>query len=494
MNDRHTATAGDTVGTALYSALRAVALGSPDAPAVIGYDGAASTYGRLLEATDAAAAHLTGPAAPGCRILGVAVDDPFTFLAVYFAAAKLDLVAVLLDSRFTPDEKVRRAAKFDLDALVVEAPAGGGAFEIEPIPPRDGQDSARNGYQPDDFVIHCTSGSTGEPKGIVLSQSAIMARVRSWSREIALGPDDVVLCALPLWHCHGIDILTLPALLSGSTIVYARAARLTGRGLARMIKAHEVSVVSGLPVMYQMLAATSGVEPAALASLRVAITGSAPIAADTQAVFRERFGLPLRQVYGLSEIGALTHDAACMGAGTIGKPLLDTEFRLAPVEVFADGEQLSELYVRGPSLARGYYRDAAAESEMFVDGWLRTHDLIEVRPEGWYVRGRMSTFINVAGSKVAPLEVEAAVRECDGVLDCAVVGVSDGANGEQIAALIVVDSAVELDHVRRQASSRLLPYQLPQLYRVTAAVPRTPIGKIDYDAVRRAFQTEELAL
>ncbi|WP_327145303.1 class I adenylate-forming enzyme family protein [Nocardia sp. NBC_01327] len=465
----------------LYSEFRAAAVRMQDAPAVIGFDGAVASYGRLLGTADEIAETLSRTARVG-QVAGLAVDDPFTFIATYFAAARLGLVIVLLDSRSAPEDIDRWANKFDLDVLVRDGNAGSGSISVGVV---DAAGRAANAYLPDDFVVHCTSGSTGEPKGIVMSQRAVMSRVRSWSREAGLMPSDVVLCALPLWHGHGIDILTLPTLLSGAKVVFARGAHLTARGMARMIDTHSVTVVSVLPATYQMLVTADGVDQSMLGSLRLALTGSAPVAAETQVRFLERFGLPLRQGYGLGEIGLIAWDAAYAGPGTIGLPVSDIDWRLIPVEAESGMSPVFELLVRGPSIARGYYRDSAAESAMFVDGWLRTHDLVGVRPDSWLIRGRKSTFINVTGNKVAPIEVEAALRGCAGVTDCAVVGVPDCEGGEQVAALVVADPGCDAESVRRQLSSRLLPYQLPQLYTFAASLPRTAVGKTDYDAVKR---------
>ncbi|WP_329182093.1 acyl--CoA ligase (plasmid) [Streptomyces decoyicus] len=471
----------------LYAALRAVTERSPDAPMVVGYDGAESPRGRLLQATDAIAASLGGHGA-SCRAVGLALDDPFTFVASYFAAAKLGLVIVLLDSDAAPEEMARLTAKFDLALLVRDGAAGSGSIEVEAVGTAPAGAPVPHHYGSTDFVVHCTSGSTGEPKGVVMSQAAVMERVRSWSREGELGPSDVVLCALPLWHGHGIDVLTLPSLLSGAKVVFTRGRRLTARGLAGIIEKHAVTVVSGLPVMYQMLVAAEGVDGAKLGSLRLALTGSAPISAGTQTQFRERFGLPLRQGYGLGEIGVITYDGKDAGPGTIGLPMPGIEWRLDPVGAYDGRGRICELWVRGPSLARGYYRDAAAEAEMFVDGWLRTHDLVVEEPDGWFIRGRRSSFINVSGNKVAPLEVETALRTCDGVVDCAVAGVPDGEGGEQIAALVVAGPGCAVESVRRQMGARMLPHQLPQKYTFTATVPRTPVGKTDHEAVKRLIE------
>lgn len=477
----------------LYQQLREVARRLSDATAVVSYDGTAVSYGRLVETTDAIAGRL-GARPPG-SVVGLALDEPATFLAAYFAAAKLRLVTVLLDSRATPARTARLAARFDLDTVLRDGPGGIGS--LVPEPTARGAESAREGvahpshaYLPTDFVVHCTSGSTGEPKGIVMSQAAVLERANSWAARTGLGPSDVVLCALPLWHGHGIDVLALPSLLSGAKLVLTRGSHLTGRGLARAVAEHAVTFVSGLPVMYQTLVAAHGVDPALLGSLRFALTGSAPIAAGTQARFGERFGLPLRQGYGLGEIGIITYDADNAGPGTIGLPLPGIEWRLRPVDAFDAEDRLHELWVRGPALARGYYRDPAAQAAMFVDGWLRTHDLVVARPQGWFVRGRMSTFINVTGNKVVPMEVETALRACDGVVDCGVVGMPDGEGGEQVAALVMTEPGCDPRSVRRQVALRLLPHQLPQTYRFTAALPRTPVGKTDYEAVKRLVRDE----
>ena len=551
--------------TSLYSNLCAVVELRPEAPALVGFDGAVTSYGRLLETVHETVGTLSAAARSG-RVLGLAVDDPLGFVATYFAAAARGMVVVLLDGQLPATDLERMAAKFDLDFLVRDGDAGPGSIRIEdaggdrrdgqsPVTDlermaarfgfdflvrdgdagpgsiriedaggdrRDGQspvtdlermaarfgfdflvrdgdagpgsirieDAGADGrdahaYRPSDFVVHCTSGSTGEPKGIVMSQAAVDARVRSWCREGSLHPDDVVLCALPLWHGHGIDVLTLPTLLAGATVVFARGAHLTARGLARAIHDHAVTIVSGLPVMYQMLVDAQGVDASMLSSLRLALTGSAPISASTQERFVERFGMPLQQGYGLGEIGIIAWDADYAGPGMIGRPVRDIDVRLEPVD--AD-ESVFELLVRGPSLARGYYRDVDAERAMFTDGWLRTHDLISVQPEGWSVRGRKSTFINVTGNKVAPIEVEDALRACAEVTDCAVVGVDDGDGGEQVAALIVAAGSGDAEPIRRRVAAHLRPYQLPQLYMLADAVPRTAVGKIDYEAVRRVIE------
>ncbi|WP_225847773.1 class I adenylate-forming enzyme family protein [Streptomyces sp. HPF1205] len=536
----------------LHDAFEAAARRHPQAHALTGYDGEPVSYQALLAGVDAAARRLAPLGRPD--VLGLAVDDPATFLACYLAAARLGLVAVLLDSRLSDEQLARNAERFDVSWLAVgrdrpgaegaahededghedgdgrgdghgdgreaaegvaEGVAGEGqdedrpsaGFVLRPLPGRDARRArAAEGYRPGDFVVHCTSGSTGEPKGIVMSQSAIAARVRLWGGDLRLTSSDVVLCALPLDHCHGIDVLTLPALTAGATVVFARGDRLTGRGMARRILRHGVTVVSGLPVMYQMLTDAQAVPDGSLASLRTVISGSAPLPVATQRRFTERFGIPLRQVYGLSEIGVICFDRDYLGGGSIGLPVSGVQWRL---EEFADdtdgyghggvpgdgggdgsgddgedGERLHELYVRGPALARGYYRDPAATAVMFQDGWLRTHDVLRADPDGWYVRGRLSGFVNVSGSKVSPLEVEAALRECPGVRDSAVAGVPGEDGSERVAALLVPGPGFDLAAVRRTLGARLLPPQLPQRYRTAGALPRTALGKTDYAAVR----------
>ncbi|MFB8024719.1 MULTISPECIES: class I adenylate-forming enzyme family protein [unclassified Streptomyces] len=471
----------------VYAAFRTVALDRPGATAVIGPDGTATTYAMLLRAVDDAAGRLTAGLAPG-EVLGLAAEDPLTFVTVYLAAAKLDTVAVLLDGRLPAGERARDTEKFDLDLLAVDAP-GPGAFALEPAGARR---TGAHGYAPDDFVVHCTSGSTGRPKGIVMSQEAVLARVLLWAGETELVPADVVLCALPLWHCHGIDVLTLPALLTGAAVVFAHGARLTGRGLARCVERHAVTVMSGLPVMYRMLTEARGVPATALGSLRLAVSGSAPLPTHTQESFLIRYGLPLRQVYGLSEIAVICFDRDYTGNGSIGTPVAGVEYRLDPVRTpEAAAGTAYELSVRGPALARGYYRDAEATAEMFEDGWLRTRDLVRVEPDGWYVLGRHSAFVNVAGEKVGPLEVEDALRACPGIRECAVAGVPDPRTTERVAALLVTGPEFDLDATRRRLGERLRSGQLPQRYAFAAALPRTPLGKTDYAAVRELLDTEE---
>ncbi|WP_225098612.1 class I adenylate-forming enzyme family protein [Streptomyces sp. CoH27] len=486
-------TDGTDTGPALYPAFRAVALAVPGARALVGYDGTEATYADLLAGVDAAVGELAARLGPR-DVLGLAVDDPFTFLSLYLAAARLGLVTVLLDSRLSAPERTHHAARFDVSWLALDRqPASGrGGFTLRETDDAEHHRArAATGYAPGDWVVHCTSGSTGEPKGIVMSQAAIAARVRLWGGELELTPADVVLCPLPLAHCHGIDVLTLPTLLAGASVVFARPGRLTGRGLARRIEDSAVTLMSGLPVLYQLLTDAQQVPPSWARSLRTVISGSAPLGPDLQERFHQRFGVPLRQVYGLSEIGVICFDKAHTGHGSIGTPIAGVEWRLAPAPDGTGGEDLHELHVRGPALARGYYRDPEASAEMFEDGWLRTRDLVRADPGGWYVRGRLSGFINVAGHKVGPLEIEAALRGCPGVLDSAVVGVPDPEQTERVAALLVTDDRFDLAEVRRLLAERLLSPQLPQRYAYVPAIPRTPLGKTDYTAVRRIMHAQE---
>lgn len=479
----------------IHSAFRTAALAAPDAVAVIGHGATATSYGELLAAVDEAADRLAERTGPG-DVLGLAVDDPATFLALYIAAARLGRIVVLLDSEMSTAQTQRYAQRFDVTILAVDSEehvnsesGRSASFALREVDDADEHRArAASGYQHGDFVVHCTSGSTGEPKGIVMSQGAIDARVRLWAGDLELTPADVVLCALPLSHCHGIDVLTLPTLIRGGTVVFARAGRLTGRGLAHKIAQSAVTVVSGLPIMYQLLTEAAAASAEKLDSLRLTISGSAPLPVSTQQLFHDRFHKPLRQVYGLSEIGVICYDRRYAGGGSVGLPVSGIEWRLEPQSARdSDGAPLHELHVRGPALARGYYRDPAAEAEMFEDGWLRTRDLLRADEEGWYVRGRLSGFINVAGNKVGPLEVEAALRECPGVRESAVLGVPDATGTESVAALIVADreTAFDLAEVKQTLAGRLQSHQLPQRYELVYSIPRTALGKTDYAAARR---------
>jgi acyl-CoA synthetase (AMP-forming)/AMP-acid ligase II len=479
-------------GADLYERVAAAAVADPAATAIVGYDGRASSYAELLTAADSAAERLSARWEDG-DVLGLAVDDPLAFVAHYLAAARLGMIAVLLDSRLSGPELASACAKYDVGRLAVDDPRDARADVTlrRAEDPDPGRRRAREGYDPDDFVVHLTSGSTGEPKGIVMSQAAIAARVRLWGGDLALASDDVVLCPLPLAHCHGIDVLTLPTLCAGGTVVFARGGRLTGRGFARQLEEHGVTVVSGLPLMYDMLTRAEGARPEALQTLRMVVSGSAPLPVTTQERFLERFGIPLRQVYGLSEIGVICFDRGCVGGGSIGLPISGIEWRLDPVDEQEDGGDLHELLVRGPALARGYYRDPAAEARMFEDGWLRTRDFIAAGADGWHVRGRQEGFINVAGNKVGPLEVEAALRECPGIVEGAVVGVPDPETTERVAALVVADDDFQLAAVRRALAERLLSHQVPQRFDVVHALPRTALGKVDYASVKRLVGEQE---
>lgn len=433
------------------------------------------------------------------KVVGLQVESPIEFMVAYFAIARLGAYLVLVDPRLSDVERSGLLGDLAVDLLLVldrERQLPGNTATIVTGAGRMyrlwATESAitRNveaHYAADDFVVHTTSGSTGRPKGIAISASNVLARVVSWRDSTSLTAADTVLCMLTLSHCHGIEILMLPALMTGCTVVAPLPLTLTGRRLARLIEQHLVTVISTLPWFYSVMLESVSPSRCNLSSIRMMISASARIERQVAEAFKEKFGIQVRQAYGLSEIGAICLDRDGRDDTLVGVPLEGVEVQLVSTDGSPD---TGELIARGPGLARGYVNAPAAQAEMFRDGWLWSQDIVHREPDGFRIIGRRSRFINVGGNKVAPTMVEEALMSHASLREVAVAGFPDPVEGERIVAFVVWNGAPDLDGVKTYARAQLAPYCLPREWVTLPALPRNSIGKVLVSHLQRPVVVE----
>lgn len=316
----------------------------------------------------------------------------------------------------------------------------------------------------DDALIVYTSGTTGAPKGAVHTHRSLLAGVTAlvgaWEWSAA---DRLVLC-LPLFHVHGLCAGLFGALTAGgSALVFDRFDE-----DAVLDAARSCTMFFGVPTMYHRLAATARV--GALASLRLCVSGSAPLAAD---LWRSMAGDGVRVLerYGMTET-LLTLSNPLDGErrpGSVGVPLPGVE---AAVDE-PDAQGVGELLVRGPSVCRGYWGRPSPE----VDGWFATGDLVSVADDGYVsVRGRRTELIITGGHNVYPAEVEAVLSRHPGVDEVAVVGLPSAEWGETVVAFVVGHPDLESLHAR--AAAELAAFKCPREVRLVDALPRNAMGKV----------------
>jgi malonyl-CoA/methylmalonyl-CoA synthetase len=343
----------------------------------------------------------------------------------------------------------------------------------------------------DPAVLLYTSGTTGKPKGALLTHENLAVQAELLRNAWAFTEDDALLHALPLHHLHGLAISLLTALLAGSRV--RMLPRFDAARFAAEILNRSVTSFMAVPTMYQRLfehldrAGDLAAFAAGARALRLATSGSAALPVSLAARWADLAGaIPLER-FGMTEIGVGMSnplDPAGRRPGWVGPPLPTVELDIVDDAGAPTERGPGELWVRGPSVFKGYLGRPEATAEAFRDGWFRTGDVAE-RAEDGFVRllGRTSVdILKSGGYKLSALEIEEALREHPAIAEVAVVGVPDEVWGERVVAVVVPAAGREAEcrtePLRAWAKNRLAPYKVPREIIAVASLPRNAVGKV----------------
>jgi long-chain acyl-CoA synthetase len=515
----------------------------PAAPALVGAAaGGVVTWGELDARVDAVAATLRGlnlPASAGAPArVAIALPQVPEFAAVFFGALRAGCVAVPINPGYTARELRHVLADSGAAAAVAAAsPATAIAsiradlsqllsiYTLEPVDGARpyGELTAPGGPVPamgqgeELAVLLYTSGTSGRPKGAMLPHRALLANQAQVAgvRPAPVGHGDVVLLALPLFHIFGLSAGLVAVAHHGATGILLD--RFEPAGALQAIARHQVSVVGAVPQMY---AAWLSVPDLAslFSSVRVAVSGGAPLAEEVGRRFREVTGRPIHQGYGLTE----TAPVLTMGltspvpkSMSIGRPVPGVQVRLmasdgsvvaelsayglqgaagptAASVGFVDddafeetGTDPGEIVVRGANLFRGYWPDGSGGPD--ADGWWPTGDVAYADADGdLFLVDRLGDLIIVNGFNVYPQEVEQVLLAHPQVAEAAVVPVPDPATGEGVHAYVVpADTTVSLDDLSIHCGRNLARYKCPASFEVVSQLPRSAIGKVRKGTLRQ---------
>ncbi len=353
-------------------------------------------------------------------------------------------------------------------------------------------------------LILYTSGTTGRPKGAVLTHANLAAQVSSLSEAWGWRDDDHILLHLPLHHVHGIVNVLTCALWNGALCQILP--RFRPVDVWERLALGEVTLYMAVPTVYRRLidaweGATSAdrdVWSAGAAACRLMVSGSAALPVPTLERWERITGHRLLERYGMTEIGmALSNPLhGERRPGYVGTPLPGVEVRLVGEEGVPVPDGLpGEIQVRGPTVFRGYWRRPEETAAAFTpDGWFRTGDVAVVEDGACRILGRTSVdILKTGGEKISALEVEDVLRTHPAVVDCAVVGVPDAHWGERVCAAVIRDPREALDpgELRAFARERLAPYKVPKDVLLVDELPRNAMGKVSKPAVRELFQEVE---
>ena len=332
-------------------------------------------------------------------------------------------------------------------------------------------------------VLGYTSGTTGTPKGAVLTHANLLAGAEALRRAWGWTPADRLVLALPLFHMHGLGVGLHGTLLAGASAVLL--ASFSPEGVADAVARHDATLFFGVPTMYHRLAGSDRV--GGLASLRLCVSGSAPLPADLHRRFEELTGQRVLERYGMTETVMLVSNPLDgeRRPGSVGFALPGVELRLVPPDGRATGAdgaagEPGEIWVRGPNVFAGYWRRPGAGPD--DDGWFRTGDVGRRDADGYlYLEGRSADVIISGGFNVYPREVEEQLADYPGVAELAVAGRPDEAWGEVVTAYVVLSPGAEApsaEDLHAHAAQRLASYKWPRAVVALDAIPRNALGKV----------------
>jgi long-chain acyl-CoA synthetase len=325
-----------------------------------------------------------------------------------------------------------------------------------------------------------TSGTTGRPKGVVLTHRNLQHNVESCQRAGEFDNRDSFLCLLPFFHTYAITGTILLPLLNGCKMVLVD--RFQPLKVLKLIEDHKISVFLAIPSMYRVLAASEG--SFNVSSVRFPISGGEPLPLAVAEAFEKRFNCPIFEGYGQTEAAPVVtlNLPRARKPGTIGRALPGVE-----VAVWDDqnnvlaSEQVGEIMVRGGNVMRGYHHLPEETEKTITNGWLHTGDLGKMDSEGYVtITGRKKDLIISAGENIYPREIEEVLANHPKVKEVAVIGVKDEVRGEVPKAFVIVRDGESLDDKELRAFCRenLANYKVPKHIEIVADFPRTPSGKV----------------
>jgi malonyl-CoA/methylmalonyl-CoA synthetase len=466
----------------LPAAWAAVWASSPSVPILFDRRHGWTTAGEFEDATRRVAGRLQAAGLePGDRML-FSAESSLELVTAHVAALRSGIVVVPTNTAYREREVAHivgdarpRAALVDSDdrARWVHAAGGSGMLVVGPdVDLADRDPEALDGAAPDGpALIGYTSGTTGSPKGAVLSHANLLAGSESVGLAWRWSAADRLVLALPLFHAHGLCVGLHGTLLAGASAVLV--SRFDVDAVLDAVGEHVASLFFGVPTMYHRLAQSPRVGE--LARLRLCVSGSAPLPAELHRALAERGGQQVLERYGMTETLMLVSNPydGERRPGTVGLPLPGVDLRLA------DGEG-AEIQARGPNVFSGYWERPQATAESFIDGRFRTGDLGAVDSDG-YVRilGRSKELIISGGFNVYPREIEEVLLAHPDVAEVAVIGTPSEEWGEIVTAFIVPAG----DHHAAEpllafAAERLAPYKRPRLGHIVDSLPRNALGKV----------------
>jgi malonyl-CoA/methylmalonyl-CoA synthetase len=470
------------------------------------YRDALNVSGQIANAVD------TLGVRPGDRV-AVQLDKSPLALMLYLACVRCGAVYLPLNTAYTLAELdyfigdaeprlvvVSPKAKAGIETIaerygaIVETLDIDGTGSLMELANDEGVDFIDATRGPDDLAaILYTSGTTGRSKGAMLTHDNLLSNARALQQAWRVTAADRLIHALPIFHTHGLFVATNVTLISGASM-FLLAKFDPDEILSLMPKS---TLMMGVPTFYVRLLQHEGLTRDAAAGIRLFISGSAPLLAETHATFRERTGKAILERYGMTETNMNTSNPydGERRAGTVGFPLPGVSVRVTDL---ADGAPLAAgetgmIEIKGPNVFKGYWRmPEKTAAEFTADGYFISGDLGKIDDEGYvHIVGRGKDLVISGGYNIYPKEVESEIDLLDGVVESAVIGVPHPDFGEGVTAVVVPRPGVALTEsdVLRALQARLAKYKQPKRVIFVEDLPRNTMGKVQKNLLRETYRS-----
>ncbi|MEM1166587.1 MAG: AMP-binding protein [Planctomycetota bacterium] len=333
-------------------------------------------------------------------------------------------------------------------------------------------------------VLLYTSGTSGRPKGVMLTHGNIGSNIRQCMKYGSFTKSDVLVGVLPSFHSFGFTVLTMLPLYSGGKAVFT--ARFIPQKLVKLFRTHKPTIFVAIPSMYTALARVRDLTAEDFASFRLIVSGGEPLPDAVRQEYLDRFDVKISEGYGLTETSPVTN--LCLPEEyrphSVGRSLPDVEIKIAEIDMEGTlhDESDGEIRFRGPNVMKGYYKLAEETAATFDEkGFFRTGDIGRLSPDGHLsITGRLKEMLIVGGENVFPREIEEIVVAHPSISACGVAGKHDDKRGEVPVAFVEVkeDETYDEESVLAWCRDRLAIYKVPKEIRVLEELPRNPTGKV----------------
>ncbi|WP_354642983.1 class I adenylate-forming enzyme family protein [Kitasatospora camelliae] len=435
---------------------------------------------------------------PGTVNVGLFAANSVDYLVSYYALLLAGRLPFLIDAKFGAEELAGIRDGCGVDAFLIEGsgpfPLGGelravpGGVLALAVPPAAGEPSTAPAPRPSTATCRFTSGTTGRPKCLEFSATAVLAAARTWVEGTGLGPEDRVLCLAGFTNGLAFNTSLLPVFLAGAELHLYQGLPTSG-GISRAVARAAATRLVAFPLAYRLLATAARPDVAAFATVTRAVSAAAVLDPEVRREFETRYGVRIADYYGIAETGPCTYERDPGRTDGLGSALPGVAVDVVELPT---GER--EVRVRTASMADDYLNAPGALAERLdAEGYYRTGDLGRLEDGRLFVTGRLGGPINLAGRKIDPAEVERTLLALDGVSDAAVFADTD-ANGETVLhAALAGAGRIGRTEVLDACRAGLAPFKVPGRVTFLPAIPRSSVGKVRTTELRRLVEDARAA-